>query len=171
MKHVYILHSGGGDEDVNGRNARDQTFHKCVAAQIGPGVSRTIHHLRRDGNTGTQPVTSVQNNRNFIGWAQPSSGNPPICESTPWALCCDRASAVHHADRIVFRYQRPEGATSGKAKVHSSGRRWRGIRRLHESDVLTLDGNKSARSVAATRTEIEYPVELLARLESLRKRG
>ena len=42
---------------------------------------------------------------------------------------------------------------------------------LHEGDLLTLDGNEGALYAQAVETEIEYPVELLARLESLRERG
>ena len=42
---------------------------------------------------------------------------------------------------------------------------------LHEGDLLTLDGNEGALYALAAETEIEYPVELLARLESLRERG
>ena len=41
---------------------------------------------------------------------------------------------------------------------------------LHEGDMLTLDGNEGALYALAVETEIEYPVELLARLESLRER-
>jgi pyruvate,orthophosphate dikinase len=40
---------------------------------------------------------------------------------------------------------------------------------LHEGDLLTLDGNEGTLYALAVETEIEYPVELLARLESLRK--
>ena len=42
---------------------------------------------------------------------------------------------------------------------------------LHEGDVLTLDGNDGAIYAGAARIEIEYPVELLARLESLKRPG
>jgi pyruvate, orthophosphate dikinase len=38
---------------------------------------------------------------------------------------------------------------------------------LHEGDLLTLDGNDGALYAGAVQTEIEYPRELLARLESL----
>jgi pyruvate,orthophosphate dikinase len=41
---------------------------------------------------------------------------------------------------------------------------------LHEGDLLTLDGNEGILYAGAVETEIEYPVELLARLESLRQR-
>ena len=41
---------------------------------------------------------------------------------------------------------------------------------LHEGDMLTLDGNEGALYALAVETEIEYPLELLARLESLRER-
>ena len=40
---------------------------------------------------------------------------------------------------------------------------------LHEGDLLTLDGNDGVLYALAVETEIEYPIELLARLESLRK--
>jgi len=39
---------------------------------------------------------------------------------------------------------------------------------LHEGDTLTLDGNEGALYVGAAQTEVEYPGELLARLQSLR---
>ena len=42
---------------------------------------------------------------------------------------------------------------------------------LREGDLLTLDGNEGALYAGAVQTEIEYPGELLARLESLRQRG
>jgi pyruvate,orthophosphate dikinase len=42
---------------------------------------------------------------------------------------------------------------------------------LREGDLLTLDGNEGALYAGAAQTETEYPVELLARLESLRQRG
>jgi pyruvate,orthophosphate dikinase len=42
---------------------------------------------------------------------------------------------------------------------------------LCEGDLLTLDGNEGALYAGAVQTEIEYPGELLARLESLRQRG
>lgn len=42
---------------------------------------------------------------------------------------------------------------------------------LREGDVLTLDGNDGAIYAGAARIEIEYPVELLARLESLKRPG
>jgi pyruvate,orthophosphate dikinase len=41
---------------------------------------------------------------------------------------------------------------------------------LHEGDLLTLDGNEGALYAGAVQIEIEYPGELLARLESLRQR-
>lgn len=41
---------------------------------------------------------------------------------------------------------------------------------LHEGDLLTLDGNEGTLYAGAIHTEIEYPLELLARLESLRRR-
>ena len=41
---------------------------------------------------------------------------------------------------------------------------------LHEGDMLTLDGNEGTLYALAVETEIEYPVELLARLQSLRER-
>ena len=41
---------------------------------------------------------------------------------------------------------------------------------LHEGDLLTLDGNGGALYAGAVQTEIEYPMELLSRLESLRQR-
>jgi pyruvate, orthophosphate dikinase len=41
---------------------------------------------------------------------------------------------------------------------------------LHEGDMLTLDGNEGVLYALAVETEIEYPVELLARLQSLRER-
>ncbi len=40
---------------------------------------------------------------------------------------------------------------------------------LHEGDVLTLDGNEGALYAGSAQTRIEYPVEQLARLASLRK--
>ena len=40
---------------------------------------------------------------------------------------------------------------------------------LHEGDLLTLDGNEGALYAVAVETEIEYPVELLARLKTLRQ--
>ncbi len=43
-----------------------------------------------------------------------------------------------------------------------------GAATLHEGDLLTLDGNAGVIYQGAAQTEIEYPVELLARLESLR---
>jgi pyruvate,orthophosphate dikinase len=39
---------------------------------------------------------------------------------------------------------------------------------LHESDLLTLDGNEGVLYAGAAHTGIEYPLELLARLELLR---
>jgi pyruvate,orthophosphate dikinase len=42
---------------------------------------------------------------------------------------------------------------------------------LNEGDLLTLDGNHGTVYAGAARTEIEYPTELLARLELLRQRG
>ncbi|HEX7441109.1 MAG TPA: PEP-utilizing enzyme, partial [Caldimonas sp.] len=42
---------------------------------------------------------------------------------------------------------------------------------LHEGDLLTLDGNEGALYAGAARTRIDYPEELLARLEVLRQRG
>jgi pyruvate, orthophosphate dikinase len=42
---------------------------------------------------------------------------------------------------------------------------------LNEGDLLTLDGNHGTVYAGAVRTEVEYPMELLARLESLRQRG
>lgn len=41
---------------------------------------------------------------------------------------------------------------------------------LHEGDMLTLDGNEGALYALAVETDIEYPIELLARLQSLRER-
>jgi len=41
---------------------------------------------------------------------------------------------------------------------------------LREGDLLTLDGNEGVLYAGAIRTEIEYPVELLTRLASLRQR-
>jgi pyruvate,orthophosphate dikinase len=41
---------------------------------------------------------------------------------------------------------------------------------LREGDLLTLDGNEGAVYAGAIHTEIEYPVALLTRLESLRQR-
>lgn len=41
---------------------------------------------------------------------------------------------------------------------------------LHEGDLLTLDGNEGALYAGAVHTEIEYPLELLDRLETLRRR-
>jgi pyruvate, orthophosphate dikinase len=43
-----------------------------------------------------------------------------------------------------------------------------GDRTLSEGDLLTLDGNSGCVYAGAARTEIEYPAELLKRLESLR---
>jgi len=43
-----------------------------------------------------------------------------------------------------------------------------GDTRLHEGELLTLDGNEGALYAGAVHTEIEYPSELLARLELLR---
>jgi pyruvate, orthophosphate dikinase len=40
---------------------------------------------------------------------------------------------------------------------------------LHEGDTLTLDGNEGALYAGAAQTEVEYPAELLARLQSLRQ--
>ena len=42
---------------------------------------------------------------------------------------------------------------------------------LHEGDMLTLDGNEGMVYEGSAQTQIEYPGELLARLEALRKRG
>jgi pyruvate,orthophosphate dikinase len=42
---------------------------------------------------------------------------------------------------------------------------------LHEGDLLSLDGNEGSVYAGAVQTEMEYPVELLTRLESLRQRG
>jgi pyruvate,orthophosphate dikinase len=42
---------------------------------------------------------------------------------------------------------------------------------LNEGDLLTLDGNHGTVYAGAVSTEVEYPMELLARLESLRQRG
>jgi pyruvate, orthophosphate dikinase len=39
---------------------------------------------------------------------------------------------------------------------------------LHEGDLLTLDGNEGALYAGAAQIELEYPGEILARLESLR---
>ena len=41
---------------------------------------------------------------------------------------------------------------------------------LHEGDLLTLDGNEGALYAGAVQTVIEYPGELLTRLEALRQR-
>jgi len=41
---------------------------------------------------------------------------------------------------------------------------------LHEGDLLTLDGNEGVLYAGAVHTEIEYPLELLERLETLRRR-
>ena len=47
-----------------------------------------------------------------------------------------------------------------------------GATTLREGDLLTLDGNEGRIYGGAAQTEIDYPVELLARLKSLRqKRG
>jgi pyruvate,orthophosphate dikinase len=40
---------------------------------------------------------------------------------------------------------------------------------MHEGDLLTLDGNEGAIYAGVAQTEIEYPTELLARLEALRQ--
>ncbi len=42
---------------------------------------------------------------------------------------------------------------------------------LHEGELLTLDGNEGNFYAGAVKTKIEYPVELLARLELLKKEG
>jgi hypothetical protein len=42
-----------------------------------------------------------------------------------------------------------------------------GCRILHEGDFLTLDGNEGALYSGAVQTELEYPINLLSRLESL----
>jgi hypothetical protein len=42
-----------------------------------------------------------------------------------------------------------------------------GDRIFKEGDVLTLDGNGGSLYAGAAQTEMEYPVELLRRLESL----
>jgi pyruvate,orthophosphate dikinase len=40
---------------------------------------------------------------------------------------------------------------------------------LHEGDLVTLDGNEGALYSGAVQTELEYPIDLLSRLESLRR--
>ena len=40
---------------------------------------------------------------------------------------------------------------------------------LHEGDVVTLDGNDGALYAGSAKTRIEYPMELLSRLASLRQ--
>ena len=42
---------------------------------------------------------------------------------------------------------------------------------LSEGDVITLDGNEGVFYAGALQVEIDYPEELLARLETLRRRG
>jgi pyruvate,orthophosphate dikinase len=42
---------------------------------------------------------------------------------------------------------------------------------LHEGDMLTLDGNDGALYAGSAQTRIEYPMELLSRLASLRQRA
>lgn len=44
-----------------------------------------------------------------------------------------------------------------------------GDRILHEGDLLTLDGNEGALYSGTVQTELEYPIDLLSRLESLRQ--
>lgn len=44
-----------------------------------------------------------------------------------------------------------------------------GAKTLHEGDLLTLDGNVGAVYSGAVQTELEYPLDLLSRLESLRR--
>lgn len=46
-----------------------------------------------------------------------------------------------------------------------------GERTLQVGDLLTLDGNDGAVYAGAAQTEVEYPEEILARLELLRERG
>jgi len=41
---------------------------------------------------------------------------------------------------------------------------------LREGELLTLDGNEGVVYAGAIQTKVEYPRELLARLESLRQR-
>jgi pyruvate,orthophosphate dikinase len=40
---------------------------------------------------------------------------------------------------------------------------------LNEGDLLTLDGNEGVFYAGASRIEVDYPEELLARLERLRR--
>ena len=40
---------------------------------------------------------------------------------------------------------------------------------LHEGDLLTLDGNEGTIHAGAARIQMDYPEELLARLEALRR--
>ncbi len=42
---------------------------------------------------------------------------------------------------------------------------------LHEGELITLDGNEGVFYAGAAQVEIEYPEELLARLDALRQRG
>jgi pyruvate, orthophosphate dikinase len=42
---------------------------------------------------------------------------------------------------------------------------------LHEGDLLTLDGNEGAVFAGAAQIEVDYPVDLLARLKALRQRS
>jgi pyruvate, orthophosphate dikinase len=44
-----------------------------------------------------------------------------------------------------------------------------GHRTLREGDLLTLDGNEGALYAGAVQTELVYPIDLVARLESLRQ--
>ena len=41
---------------------------------------------------------------------------------------------------------------------------------MHEGELITLDGNEGVVYAGAARVEIDYPEELLARLDLLRQR-
>jgi pyruvate,orthophosphate dikinase len=45
-----------------------------------------------------------------------------------------------------------------------------GATTLHEGDLISLDGNEGVFYAGAAQVEIEYPEELLARLDALRQR-
>jgi hypothetical protein len=81
------------------------------------------------------------------------------------------------------RNQRHRRAGTGDRPAHAARRAHLACRRggasdrtlriagatLHEGDLLTLDGNEGTVHAGAVRVEVDYPEELLARLEALRR--
>ena len=85
-------------------------------------------------------------------------------------LLTERGARTSHAAVVARQLSKVCLVGCAELEIDTAARLIRiGAATFHEGDQLTLDGNEGAVYAGAAQTEIEYPRELLARLDTLRQ--